>query len=256
MPDGPIVVIKIGGSVLSGARAYRRVARALADRICDRPHERLLAVVSAEAGVTDALLDTAREAAGDPDPDTLDLLWSTGELRSVALLTLALHGRGVRAVAINVAQTGLNQRSRSCRDTTATGEGWDTILDGAAIRPLRLRARLAEADVAVAPGFLARSPGDGVASLGRGGSDLSAVLFAAGLHASACELVKDVSGYFTADPRLVPHASPVSRIDYKTAIAMARDGCELVQLHALEAARDLGVPLCVHDLSGRGTIVR
>ena len=111
----------------------------------------------------------------------------------------------------------------------------------AQVRPLRLRALLADHDVVVVPGFLARGGGDAIVSLGRGGSDLTAVLLAAGLGAARCELLKDVPGYFTADPKRDPDARPIPSLAYARALEMADDGCELVQRHALEAAREHGV---------------
>ncbi len=238
-----INVIKIGGSVLTDASAYRRAARHLADRIYHRPHEKILAIVSAQYGDTDRLLAAAQDMVGEPRTETLDLLWSTGELRSAALLTLALQGLGVAAVAANVHQTGL--RVDPDRDSNI-----------ALSSQLRIRSLLARADVVVAPGFLATMPGDGIASLGRGGSDLSAVLLAARLSAPACELLKDVPGYFDSDPNLSHTAKPIDALGYDDAIAMAHEGCELVQLRALEAARDLEVTLIVRSFDGgRHTVV-
>ena len=106
------------------------------------------------------------------------------------------------------------------------------------------------------PGFLARSAGDGIASLGRGGSDLTAVLLAAGLGAGTCELVKDVAGYFSADPHVCPDAEPLDRITFDRAISMARDGCELVQPAALEAAQRSNLTLRVRAMGEEpGTVV-
>lgn len=247
------VVIKIGGSVLTGAPAYRRAARILADRICERPDEQILAIVSAEEGMTDALLASARDMAVVPDPETLDLLWSTGELRSVALLVFALHALGIRAVAANVHQTGLLHGSAAADDSRA---GHTSAWRNTRLRALRLRALLATTDVVVAPGFLARAAGDRIRSLGRGGSDLTAVLLASGLEARACELVKDVSGYYTADPHTTPDATPLETLPYESAIEMAAGGCELVQRQALEAARDLKVRLVVRGMDGGiGTVL-
>jgi hypothetical protein len=144
-------VVKLGGSVLTGVAAYRRAAAMIAQRLAKNPGEKLLVIVSAEAGTTDALELLAAELSSNPDPATLDLLWSTGEIRSVALLTLALQSRGVRATGVNVHQTGLVVR--------------DGGPDSAELRPLRLRALLAGHDVAVVPGFLARGDGDAVADL-------------------------------------------------------------------------------------------
>ena len=234
-------VLKIGGSVLTGPRAYRQIAAFIADRVYRRPGERIVAVVSAEFGVTDALLAAAREIVEDPDPSSLDLLWSTGELRSAALLALSLQSAGVNATAIDVQQTGIWQPAHS-RDRAASR-----------IRPLRLRALLASHDVVVAPGFLARGEGDSVVSLGRGGSDLTAVILAAGLGAGRCELIKDVPGYFTADPKEDPSARPIPALPYSRAIEMADDGCELVQRAALEAAQAHRVTLQISAIGADTT---
>lgn len=233
-----IAVIKIGGSVLTGPAAYRRAADFVAERRRERPDQRVVVVVSAEHGTTDALLGVARDIVADPDPRTLDLLWSTGEIRAAALLVLSLHAIGISAAAVNVHQTGLTESD----DASAPGT--------AALRPLRLRAALAAHDVVVAPGFLARGAADAIVSLGRGGSDLTAVLLAAGLGAARCELVKDVAGYYSADPNLDPAARHLPAVTITRAIEMAERGCELVQQHALEAARDRQVPLIVRALTG------
>lgn len=237
-------VVKIGGSVLTGSQAFRRAASFIARLVAEDPSRQLVIVVSAEYGLTDALLSSAQDLVADPDPETLDLLWSTGEIRSVALLALALHAAGVRATGLNVHQTGLV-------DPEADGP-----TGRIGLRPLRLRAALAGTDVVVVPGFLARSNGDAIVSLGRGGSDLTAVLLAAGLGARTCELVKDVPGYFSADPNIYPDAQPLGHLTFDSAIEMARDGCELVQPAALEAARESNVTLLVRAMEERqGTVV-
>lgn len=249
-------VLKIGGSVLTGPAAYRRVARLIANRIAERPGERILAIVSAEEGLTDALLASARELVCDPDPEALDLLWSTGELRSVALLVLALHALGVQALAANVHQTGL-LAAPDDGARVSSEPGRSTAWRNSRLRTLRIRSLLAAADVVVAPGFLARTSGDRIKSLGRGGSDLTAVLLAAGLEASSCELLKDVPGYFSTDPHTTADATPIDTLPYSGAIEMAEQGCGLVQLGALEAARDLNVRLVIRGIEGgAGTVVR
>lgn len=237
VPDTrPLSVLKIGGSVLTGLQAYRRAAAFVAARLSERPDEALVVVVSAEFGLTDSLLETARDFAPEPDPRTLDLLWSTGEIRSVALLVLALQAAGVRATGVNVHQTGLVEP-----DTRS-------IAGRTELRVLRLRAALSGYDVVVAPGFLARGEGDALVSLGRGGSDLTAVLLAAGLGAASCELVKDVAGYFSSDPHIDSRARHLPKLTYARALEMSDEGCDLVQRHALEAARDRGMPLVVRAL--------
>lgn len=231
-----ITVIKVGGSVLTDGAAYRRAATFVAARLREDPDERLVVVVSAEYGVTDALLATAREIVEVPDPATLDLLWSTGELRSAALLALHLQSLGVRAAALNVHQTGLTEPDVDA----GTGR--------IAVRRLRLAAALARCDVVVAPGFLARGDGDAVVSLGRGGSDLTAVLLAAGLGARQCELVKDVPGYFSTDPHLDVAAAHLPHVPFEQALAMADAGCDLVQRQALETARERRLPIVVRAI--------
>lgn len=219
------VVIKLGGSVLTGPRAYARAARWLADRIFGAP---LLVVVSAELGTTDRLLDEARQIDARPDPRALDLLWATGELRSAALLALHLQSRGVPACALNVHETGLGRRGSAL-----------------SLRSARLRRALALHAIVIVPGFLGADERGAIVSLGRGGSDLSAVTLAAALGARTCELIKDVPGYFTADPALHQDARHLPAIDFETAIGMAAAGCALVQTEALEAARARGVRLVI-----------
>ena len=214
-------VLKIGGSVLRDAASYAATAAFLESRLAERPDEKLVVIVSAQYGQTDALLAEAAAVAGDPDPTALDLLWCTGELRSVALLTLHLQTLGVAATPFNVHQTGLVASPERA---------------GTTVRPLRLLAALASCRIVIVPGFLGVSPGGTIASLGRGGSDLTAVLLAAAVRADACELIKDVPGYFTADPHRDTAARPIHDLTIAEALAMADAGCDLVQRAALVAA--------------------
>lgn len=235
--DSPVVVIKIGGSVFTDLTAYKRCAAYLKKRVDEAPREKLIVVVSAEFGVTDRLQGLARQICVAPDPGTLDLLWSTGEVQSVAVLTLCLHAVGVPAVGLGVHECGL----RAPRQDEAAEH---VVVEGSS-----LRSRIADVQVAVVPGFLARGPGDRIVSLGRGGSDLTAVLLAAGLGAVRCELIKDVPGYFDRDPNRFDDAVPLDRITYARALAMARDGCDLVQAKAIEAAARYGTPVVVRSLN-------
>ena len=238
----PVAVVKIGGSILSDLDAYARAAQFIARCSHDQPGVALLVVVSAQHGDTDAMLATARALTTRPDPAIVDLLWSTGELRSVALLTLALQSRGVRATGANVHETGLVAASAANTDRPT-------------LNPLKLRALLAAHDVVVVPGFLARSNGDRIVSLGRGGSDLTAVLLAAALGALRCELVKDVAGYYTTDPKDDPTADHLPHLDYDRSLAMADAGCELVQRAALETARAHRLPIVVRSIDSARTTV-
>jgi aspartate kinase len=221
------IVIKLGGSVLVDHGSYRAYARLLRDRLREEPGSRFVVVVSARFGETDALLAVARSMSSAVDTATLDLLWSTGEIKSAALLALALQEAGVRGGALDVHQAGIRRIRELDVDATA------------------LRRALRRYDVVVIPGFLASGRGGTVVSLGRGGSDLTAVGVAAALDASRCELVKDVPGYFTADPHRVADAAHIPEIDYERALLMARDGCDLVQTAALETAQRAGLTLVI-----------
>jgi aspartate kinase len=240
-----IAVLKIGGSVLSGIDAYRRAARFLRDEVA-RTHARIVAVVSAESGHTDALWREAAalsDAVDSADQDARDVLWSTGELRSVALLTLALRATGVSATGLNAHETGLRVDSRA-----------HTGGDSLTLNPMSLHAALGRHDVVVVPGFLATCRQQ-VVTLGRGGSDWSAVALAAALQASRCELIKDVPGYFTADPNASPDAALIDALDYTTALEMADLGCPLVQRQAIDHARRVHLPLIVRSFDSLGTRV-
>jgi aspartate kinase len=227
-------VLKLGGSVLRDGASFAAAARFLHDRLALNQDERLVVIVSAPYGMTDGLLTEATAIVGAPAPDSvaLDLLWSTGEQRSVALLALHLQRIGTHAVPFNVHQTGL------VADRAA----------GTSVRPLRLLAALATARVVVVPGFLGVSAGGTVTSLGRGGSDLTAVLLAASVRADACELIKDVPGYFTADPHTEADARPITDLTIDDAICMADAGCDLVQRAALAAAKHAALHLVVRSM--------
>lgn len=242
-----VTVLKIGGSVLTGHQGYANAAAFVAARLEESSH-RFVVVVSAEFGHTDELYQEAKAigaaglAASDtvvPDPALLDLLWSTGEVRSVALLALRLRALGASVTGISVHEVGLSVLP-----------GDERIV----LNPLSIRAALAVHRVVVVPGFLATDQ-QRVVTLGRGGSDWSAVLLAASLGAARCELVKDVDGYFTDDPRTQVGAELIPTITYKTALQMADDGCPLVQRHAIAEAARARLPLVIRSLTSEGTLV-
>ena len=225
-------VLKLGGSVLYDDRSYAKAAHFLQTRLALNQDERLVVIVSAQYGTTDRLLAQAQTIASDPSPLTLDLLWSTGELRSVAVLALHLQKIGVPAVPFNVHQTGLVADRAT----------------GTSVRPSRLLAALAHARVVIVPGFLGVSADGAIASLGRGGSDLTAVLLADAIRADACELIKDVAGYYTADPHRDPAARQIHHLSAAEALRMADQGCDLVQRGALVAAAEAGLHLVVRSM--------
>jgi aspartate kinase len=233
-------VLKIGGSVLRDHVSYADVAAFLRIRLGERPDERLVVIVSAQYGATDDLLTEAEAITPEPAGHALDLLWSTGELRSVARLVLHLQRIGVSAIPFNVHQTGLVACPEPSRAADRTA--------GTTVRPVRLLAALAAARIVVVPGFLGVSADDTITSLGRGGSDLTAVLLAAAIGADACELIKDVPGYFTADPHRDRQARQLHDLSIEDALLMADSGCDLVQRAALAAAAQAGLHLVIRSM--------
>ena len=225
-------VLKIGGSILRNDRSYAEAARFLQTRLTLNQDERLVVIVSAQYGTTDYLEAEAQTIADDPSQTALDLLWCTGELRSVALLALHLQKVGVSAVPFNVHQTGLIADRAT----------------GTSVRPVRLLAALAHARIVIVPGFLGVSDGGTITSLGRGGSDLTAVLLASAIRAGACELIKDVAGYYTRDPHCDPAARQIRSLSVADALAMADTGCDLVQRAALVAAAETDLHIIVRSI--------
>jgi aspartate kinase len=238
---GQIVVVKLGGSILVRSKAYKRAAKFLSNRLRKHPDERLVVVVSAQEGTTDKLERAARKIVSKPQAAALDLLWSTGEIRSVAVLALELEGLGVRAAALNIHQAGL----RVSKDRNRKSDSATTVECG----PEKLFSVLEKFPVAIVPGFFATDSEGAIASLGRGGSDLTAVLLATGLQACRCELVKDVPGYFTSDPHRHTDARPIQELTFERALEFADSGCDLVQRKAIEAAQRSRLPLIVRSLN-------
>jgi aspartate kinase len=239
-----IAVVKIGGSVLTNARAYRRAGVFVRSTLRANPEERLVVVVSAQEGATDSLERAARKIHREPNSAARDLLWSTGEIRSVALLTLQLEALGVQAAPLNIHEAGLTLP--------------ETVREAGHIRlnAGRLAGVLADFPVAVVPGFFATNTASQIVSLGRGGSDLTAVLLAEGLRACRCELIKDVPGYFTADPHQDSAARHIPFLSFEQAISMAAEGCNLVQRQAIEAAACCALPLVIRSVRRNTTVTR
>jgi aspartate kinase len=239
-----IAVVKIGGSILINTGAYRRAATFVRGMLRANPEERLVVVVSAQEGATDALERAARKIHREPNSAARDLLWSTGEIRSVALLTLHLEALGVVAAPLNIHEAGLTLP--------------ETVREAGHIRlnAGRLAGVLADFPVAVVPGFFATNAASQIVSLGRGGSDLTAVLLAEGLRACRCELIKDVPGYFTADPHQDSAARHIPFLSFEQAILMAAEGCNLVQRQAIEAAARCALPLVIRSVRRNTTVSR
>lgn len=221
-----LCVLKFGSSVLERVEDYRTVAQEVYRHI--RDGEKIVAVVSALAGETDRLLGQAAEVGGEPPPALVARLARTGELHSAALLALALARMGMRACTLDPHEMGL----------VATGEPLDSDL--AELDAEAVHAKFVDHDVIVVPGFTAGHAEHGVVTLGRGGTDLSAVFFAARLGSKRVRLLKDVDGVYAEDPAQNPNAERYGALSYDMA-AEASKG--LIQPKAIEAAKAAGIAI-------------
>jgi aspartate kinase len=202
-----IVVQKYGGTSVADVDRIRTVARRVLETV--KAGHRVAVVVSAMAGETDQLVAWAREIAGDaPDPREYDVLVSTGEQKTIALLAMAIQGLGHPARSFTGGQIGMRTDAAHTRARIAS------------IDAQRIRAVLDTGAVAVIAGFQGIDREGNITTLGRGGSDTSAVAVAAALQAEVCEIYTDVEGVFTTDPNLVPRARKLERISYDEMIEM------------------------------------
>jgi aspartate kinase len=221
------VVMKFGGSSVSEPEQIRKVARRLV--AARESGLRVVGTVSAMGKTTDALLELARQVSASPDPRELDMLLSTGERTACALVAMAVHDLGQEAVSFTGSQAGILT---------------DAVYTKARIReitPVRVLQALDEGKIVLVAGFqgFSRDTMD-VTTLGRGGTDATAVALAAALGAS-CEIYSDVLGVFTADPRVVPEARKLSRVSYEEMLEMSASGAKVLMLRAVEMARAHGV---------------
>ncbi|WP_462417099.1 aspartate kinase [Kytococcus sp. Marseille-QA3725] len=228
-----LVVQKYGGSSVADAESIGRVARRIADTRA-AGHD-VVVVVSAMGDTTDDLLDLSREITDSPSERELDQLLTSGEQISIALLAMALHELDTAALSFTGRQAGL-------RTTDAFGSARITEIDAS-----RLRTALDDGHVAIVAGFQGWTEDEHTTTLGRGGSDTTAVAVAAALEADVCEIYSDVDGMFSADPRIIPSARKISWMSYEDAIELAAHGAKILHLRAVEFARRHDVPLHVRS---------
>src|SRR4249919_483958 len=225
--DSATVVMKFGGtSVADAERLKRAAARIVAKR---EDGHRVVAVLSARGHETDRLIQDAFEVSPNPDPREMDMLLSTGERVSCALCAMAINDLGHRAISLTGSQAGI---------VTDTSHTKARILD---VRADRIFAALDEDSIVLVAGFQGVSTARDVTTLGRGGSDTTAVALAAALGASVCEIYTDVAGVFSADPRVVPDARKLSRVSFEEMLEMSASGAGVLQLRSVEYARNHGV---------------
>ena len=235
-----LVVQKYGGSSVTDADALKRVAARIVET--KKAGNDVVVVVSAMGDTTDELLDLASQVTSNPPAREMDILLTAGERVSMALLAMAVSELGVPAHAYTGQQAGLR---------TDNQYGKASIVG---IVPERIARDVKDGAVAIIAGFQGVNENNDVTTLGRGGSDTTAVALAAAMHADVCEIYTDVDGLFSADPRIVPSARRVQSLDYEETLELAGQGAKILHLRAVEFARRYNVPLHVRssfsDLEG------
>src|ERR687883_349789 len=223
-PSLATVVMKFGGTSVGNPEKLKNVARPPVGT-----HEagaRVVAVFSAMGDTTDELLDLAHQVSRTPDPRELDMLVSVGERISCALCAMAIHDLGHEAISLTGSQAGI---------VTHTFHGEAKIVD---VRARRIHEALDRGEIVLVAGFQGISTDFDITTLGRGGSDTTAVALAAALGADSCDIYTDVDGVFTADPRLVPGARKLTRLTYDEMLELAASGARVLQLRSVEFARN------------------
>ena len=227
-----LIVQKYGGSSVADADKIKNVARRVA---ASAPGNQLIVVVSAMGKTTDGLVALAQQVAATPEPREMDMLLATGEQVTIALLAMALQSLGLKARSLTGPQVGLR---------TDHGHTKARIVQ---ITPERARTALDAGEIVVVAGFQGLSDTDEITTLGRGGSDLTAVALAAAVKADVCEIYTDVDGVYTADPNVVPDARKLPRVAYDEMLEMASLGAKVLQARSVEFAKKYGVAVHVRS---------
>jgi aspartate kinase len=239
-----IVVMKFGGTSVADAERIQRAAKRIVEK--REAGASVVAVLSARGKTTDELIAMAQALSSDPDPREMDMLLSSGERISCALCAIAINDLGHRAISLTGSQAGI---------VTDDSHTKARILE---VRADRVRAALDEDSIVLVAGFQGvSSTAKNVTTLGRGGSDTTAVAVAAALGAEECEIYTDVPGVFTADPRIVPDARMLRTVSFEEMLEMAASGAGVLQLRSVEYARTHGVRIhCRSSFDdGPGTVV-
>jgi len=238
-----LIVQKYGGTSVGTIERIHRVA----DRVAQSQREghRVVVVLSAMSGETDRLIKLAQETTPTPDERELDMLLSTGERVTIALLAMELRGRGINARSFTGRQVGIITDSAHTKARIAR------------VTAHRIREALDQGVIPVVAGFQGINEQSDVTTLGRGGSDLSAVALAAALKADRCIIFTDVDGVYTADPNIVPAARRIDKIAYEEMLEMASLGAKVLQTRSVEFAAKFNVPVEVNSSfkEGKGTLV-
>jgi aspartate kinase len=239
-----LIVQKYGGTSVGTSERIRSVARRLVET--QREGCRVVAVISAMAGVTDELIKLAHEMSEHPAERELDILLATGEHAAAALVAMAVNAVGGRAISVTGAQAGILTDRKYTKARIAN------------ISPKQIHELLSDDYIVIVAGFQGQTPEGETTTLGRGGSDLTAIALAGALNADVCQIFTDVDGVFTCDPRAVLAAKKLDEIAYDELLEMAGAGSKVVQSRAVEFAKKFGVEFEVRSSfnRGKGTIAK
>ncbi len=239
-----IIVQKFGGTSVADPQKIHNVAKAV---IKEKENGNdVVVVVSAMGHTTDHLIKLAKEVTNTPDSREMDMLLSTGEQVSIALLAMAIQAQGYKAISMNGQQVGI---VTECIHSKAR------IVD---IKTEKLQKKLSEGNIIVVAGFQGVTPDGEITTLGRGGSDTSAVAIAAALKADRCDIYTDVEGVYATDPRIVPNIQKTDIISYEEMLELARVGANVLHPRSVETAKQFNVPLRVRSsfkLDNLGTLI-
>jgi aspartate kinase len=239
-----LIVQKYGGTSVGNTDRIKNVAKRVAEY--RRRGDKVVVVVSAMSGVTDNLIKLAREIMPLPNEREMDVLLATGEQQTIALTAMALHALNVPAVSLTGAQAGI------------VTDGVHTKARINNITPKKVHELLDKGNVVIVAGFQGETPEGQITTLGRGGSDLTAIALAAALKADLCQIYTDVDGVYTADPRIVPGAKKLKEVSYDEMLELASLGAKVMQSRSVEFAKNFGVVFEVRSSlnDNPGTIVK
>ncbi|MBI4368078.1 MAG: aspartate kinase [Candidatus Omnitrophica bacterium] len=238
-----LIVQKFGGSSVADVKRIKRVAKRVVET--KRKGNRLVVVVSALGDTTDGLLELADAVTDRPDEREMDMLLATGEQASVALLAMAIHKLGAKAISFTGPQVGILTDKMHTKAR---------ILD---INTSRIDRALRDGNIVIVAGFQGKTETEEITTLGRGGSDLTAVALAKALHAKQCEIYTDVDGIYTADPKIVSDARKLDAVSYDEILELASLGAQVMQSRSIEVGKKFNVPIRVRSSIRRskGTLI-
>ena len=239
-----LIVQKYGGTSVGNPERIRNVAKRLLET--QREGNSVVAIVSAMSGVTDSLIKLAKEVSPKPTEREMDVLLSTGEQTTMALAAMAIQAMGGKAVSLTGAQAGI------------VTNGIHTKAKISNITPNQIRKHLDRGEIVIIAGFQGETEEGDITTLGRGGSDLTAIAVASAIGADICQIFTDVDGVYTCDPRIVPTAKKIQEISYDEMLEMASSGSKVMQSRSVEFAKKFGVIFEVRSSfnNNPGTIVK